>query len=347
MRKIQGISNDRGYTELRIWLGPKRNLDGTINKSYRKLFGPWCKANIIRAVEHRDKVRKDFYAGKLPKPIPKPILFSQACEIYYLRHWEKRPGRSPKSVRNIKSMLEGFKAYWPGKALHTFKPYDIEKYREHRAQLKIGVGTINHAQSILSSVFERLDEYVKREEIDPVLLPDFNPCAYVKKANTDHLKRERVATRKELVNVHAWASKHDPELLEAIKRAIISGLRKEDMRKAQGSAKIKTLTGKTKRLVMLPLDWTKPVDLSNWQKRWQRLRDGCHMEDFHWHDWRHTGATMLKELGVAEEIIQEILAHTNIQQTRDYINRKEERLRPALELLQRTLEEIMPSAAVA
>ncbi|OGR91714.1 MAG: hypothetical protein A2992_08405 [Elusimicrobia bacterium RIFCSPLOWO2_01_FULL_59_12] len=356
MKKIQGIHNDRGYTELRIWLGPKRNPDGSVNRPYRRIFGAYTLPNILRAKEHMDQVRRDFKAGKMPKPEPKPILFTQAADIFYHRHFELRQ-RSHKSKRNARSLLNNLKTYWPTRCLDSFKPIDIEQYREAmtkdrtgsngRTKKGLGLGTINHHQSILSSLFERMDEYVKREEIDPVRLPEFNPCLYVAQPSTEHLKRERVASREELKNVHRWASLHDPEMLEAVKRAILSGLRKEDMRRMQGETRIRTLTGKTKRLVALPLDWSKAVNLSNWQKRWEALRENCDMQDFHWHDWRHTGATMLKELGVAEEIIQEILAHSNIQQTRAYINRKEERLRPAIEALKRELDVIMPSVTAA
>ena len=56
MRRIQGINNDRGYTKLRIWLGPKRNGDGTQNKPFVKYFGPYNHVNIVRAKNFMDEV---------------------------------------------------------------------------------------------------------------------------------------------------------------------------------------------------------------------------------------------------------------------------------------------------
>src|SRR5690349_8080315 len=105
MKRIQGIRNDRGYTELRIWLGPKRNIDGSENKPYRKIFGPWSVSSILRAKAHMDKLRQDFKAGRRPKPDPEPIQVSQACDLFYQRHFEQDPGRSASSRRTAKSIL--------------------------------------------------------------------------------------------------------------------------------------------------------------------------------------------------------------------------------------------------
>jgi len=218
MRRIQGIRNDGGYTELRIWLGPKRNLDGTENKPYRRTFGPYTLQNIFRAKAHMDQVRQDFKKGKLPEPDPKPLLFRDACDIFYRLHWENRD-RSVKALRNIRSKLNTYKNYslWAVKPIHAFRPRDIEKFRQDRAASGKGLGTINQEQGLLSSLFARMEEYVRREDIEPVLLPPFNPCQYVEQPSTDHLKRDRVASRDELKRLHAWCTQYDPEMLEAIR----------------------------------------------------------------------------------------------------------------------------------
>src|SRR5258708_14019353 len=118
MRRIQGIRNDRGYTELRIWLGPKQNPTGSINKPYRKIFGPWSNINILRAKEHMEKVRRDFKMGKLPTPDPLPILVTQASDLFYQRHFVSDPSRSLSSKRPTKSIFKTFKRHWPDSALH-------------------------------------------------------------------------------------------------------------------------------------------------------------------------------------------------------------------------------------
>jgi integrase len=81
-------------------------------------------------------------------------------------------------------------------------------------------------------------------------------------------------------------------------------------------------------VVILPLNFSRAVRIKNFQKRWERVRTGANLIDFHWHDWRHTSTTMLKQIGAADEVIQEVLGHADVEQTRDYINAKEEQLKP-------------------
>ena len=51
MRKIQGITNERGYTRLRIWLEPKRKADGSPST------GPLDAAKAARPVNYKLRLR--------------------------------------------------------------------------------------------------------------------------------------------------------------------------------------------------------------------------------------------------------------------------------------------------
>src|ERR1035438_8119048 len=178
MRRIQGINNDRGYTKLRIWLGPKRNRDGTLNKPFVKYFGPYTKINIARAKIFLDEVREQFRIGKPIKKEPRPIVLSKAIEIFWHRHWKSDPNRSKKSLTSAYYVLEGFKKAWPMTPLHLMKPKHIEDHMAARRLMGVKDSTIKQQLHLLASMFERMDEYVKREEIEPVLLPEFNPVQY-------------------------------------------------------------------------------------------------------------------------------------------------------------------------
>lgn len=57
------------------------------------------------------------------------------------------------------------------------------------------------------------------------------------------------------------------------------------------------------------------------------------IEDFHFHDLRHTAATWMRRNGVPLEVIQEILGHSNIRTTRRYAHVEMDDKKNALEIL--------------
>jgi len=340
MRRIQGINHDRGYTKLRIWLGPKRSRDGTLNKPFVKYFGPYNKINIARAKVFMDEVREQYKKGKPIKKEPQPFALADAADLFWTRHWKNDPNRSKGSRRSAYYVIEGFKNYWPTRPIHLVKPVDIEQYMVARKAMGVGDGTIKHELNLLGSMFERIDEYVKRDEIDPVLLPEFNPVKYAKKPDVSHLRRERWASKEELKKIKAWCQSNDADLWRAIEHAILTGLRRGDLTALQGKARVMGRTQKTGSLISTPVSFAQPVSMSNYQKRWKKARKAVGMEDFHWHDFRHTHATMLKNLAAPNELIQESLGHSDPKQTEIYTNAKAERLAPWVDKLRSELDSI-------
>jgi integrase len=62
------------------------------------------------------------------------------------------------------------------------------------------------------------------------------------------------------------------------------------------------------------------------------LRD-AQIEDFHFHDFRHTAATRLAEAGADAYMIAEILGHSNVQMSFRYTPLTNQRKREALAAL--------------
>ncbi|NJO36714.1 MAG: tyrosine-type recombinase/integrase [Rhizobiales bacterium] len=55
-----------------------------------------------------------------------------------------------------------------------------------------------------------------------------------------------------------------------------------------------------------------PFSQSGWRRDWRRILDAAVIQDFRWHDLRHTGATLwVRELGIAKA--QRITGHADIQ----------------------------------
>lgn len=64
---------------------------------------------------------------------------------------------------------------------------------------------------------------------------------------------------------------------------------------------------------------------------WRDCRAKARLDDFRFHDLRHTVGTRLAEQGVPVNVIQEILAHSDVRTTMKYIHLVEGSKRAALE----------------
>ena len=336
MKIPQGISNDRGYVKIRVWLGPSR-IGNVKTKPYTRIRGCWCSEHIKQAEEFIRKMRENFKNGKELTKEPQAITVAQAVQIYLDRHFRSNAERSKRSIDTATSICNSFIRTWPETPLHKLKPTQIDEYL---AGLTIKDSAKLNRLAFLKSLFARMDEWNKRGEIGPYILPEFNPAQFAKKIKNAKQPRERYATREELKKMKTWALANDPDLWTIIEWAIITGLRYGDLKRAHGQRKIDIIQEKTERRIKLPIDLSKPVKWANLPNRWERIRKECDIKDFHFHDLRHTHATMLKTLGAATELIQETLGHSDIAQTEEYIGGKMERISLWTDKLAKELEAI-------
>lgn len=354
MKSVRGVYQENGYVKIRIWLGSKYE-NGLEKKPYRRSMGAWNNMNIQRAKNHIDEVRANFKNGIVPGPELKALPFPEACDIYFKLHWTQKDGRTKKGIRNIGYFMERFRKTWTARALHSILPSDIDKYVATRKEEGVKVSTVNRELAILSSMFSKIDEWVNRREIGPYLLPtsvqgaSYNPATYVERASTVQFKRKRVATDDELRKVREYCDANDPEFLEIITRTILTGLRKNNAETANGKAQVGGIVSKSKgrKVFAFPLDFSRELNYKNFVRRWNRVRKECDMLDFTWHDWRHTSGTILSRLGFTDEEIQPFYNHSSLEQTRDYINRQEERVQPHVDALKGYLENIFRKNVVS
>lgn len=73
--------------------------------------------------------------------------------------------------------------------------------------------------------------------------------------------------------------------------------------------------------------------IRSWRTAWEAALRRAGIEDFRWHDLRHTCATWLVDHGVALDVVQKILGHATIATTLRYVHRKQDAQRAALALL--------------
>jgi integrase len=98
-------------------------------------------------------------------------------------------------------------------------------------------------------------------------------------------------------------------------------------------------SGKTKRLQLLPLHEKVQaiaerlplgIGSNQLQEDWKQAREACGLPHVRWHDLRHTAASWLMQAGVKIEVVQEILGHATIGQTRRYTHLAPSHLRDAV-----------------
>jgi integrase len=66
------------------------------------------------------------------------------------------------------------------------------------------------------------------------------------------------------------------------------------------------------------LDNGKPLKQSWLEVRWRRIRDAAGLVDFHWHDLRHTCASILAQNGASSLQIAEVLGHKTLEMVKRY-----------------------------
>lgn len=71
----------------------------------------------------------------------------------------------------------------------------------------------------------------------------------------------------------------------------------------------------------------------NLRKYWAAACKQCELEDFRWHDMRHTYATWLRQQGTPVEIVQKLLRHRDISTTMRYAHIDRRELREAVRVL--------------
>ena len=339
-RKLpRGIYIDRGYVFIRIFPNGQLFLKGV---------GPAYDSKVINdAVAILSQYRTDIRLGKFNlEQETKRITVEDACNLFWELHASK--SRSSKSFATyIKYMKEAFE----GRFFDSLTYFDIEDYRKRREQA-VKASTVNKEQACITSVYNKLKEWVRIKKIKSVKLPVENPCRGVKKANEGEFARERVPSRQELVDAYKWCRQNDLDLWNAIEQAIITTQRKQDLIGLQKKTRVRGVQGKTGTPFSLPMVVETPASFVNFRRRWDALRtamgwiretleDGTPNEKHTtWHDLRHVGPTMLAELDYSARVIKQFTGHVKEANVERYVNPRDGVLKPAIEDLQKELKAI-------
>lgn len=120
------------------------------------------------------------------------------------------------------------------------------------------------------------------------------------------------------------------------------GLRWEDVDMQRGTATVQGKTGRRSvwlsaeaRAVISRATHSGPLvfDRTNNRKLFAAGVASCGLENFHWHDLRHTHATWMRQAGAPLEIVARSLGHSTIQVTQRYAHVDDQEVKDALRKL--------------
>ncbi len=77
-----------------------------------------------------------------------------------------------------------------------------------------------------------------------------------------------------------------------------------------------------------------PFSKNGWRKDWWRALEAAGIEDFRFHDLRHTAATRVLRASNNLKVVQEMLGHSDIGTTARYAHAMKEDVRAAMEAAQ-------------
>lgn len=275
--------------------------------------------------------------------------------IAYLKATQDTKRSASRDLSSIKRL----KVYFSGRELGNLKRADVRGYIEHRKAHGVTGATINREVGLLSGSIN----YARKEwdwEIP-------NPAERMRLNEGEGRKRfASVAEVTALINA-AEGNRHAPYLADLIRLAINTGCRRGELlglRWSQvdlnaGTLKLEgkdTKSGKA-RIVPLNQDARRALQsraryraencpdslrvfcrrsgagVASVKTSWTKVLRKAGLEDFHFHDLRHTCGSWLVQSGVPLAAVKEVLGHSTIRMTERYAHHAPENIRAAVEKL--------------
>jgi integrase len=84
--------------------------------------------------------------------------------------------------------------------------------------------------------------------------------------------------------------------------------------------------------------------VKEWRKAWKSTLRRSGIEDFRWHDLRHTAASWMVQAGVPLDVVQKVLGHSDISTTMRYAHREDSAVRAAVDAAAAHMRHIPPVA---
>ncbi len=80
---------------------------------------------------------------------------------------------------------------------------------------------------------------------------------------------------------------------------------------------------------------------NNYKRAWRTVKEKAHIENFRFHDLKHTIGTRLAQMNVPMPVIQETLDHSDMKTTMRYVHTANSQILSALNQLSSYREDLM------
>jgi integrase len=315
-------------------------------KRYRQSVGPTTRREALKAYGKRKVEVKENRI--FDKKLLCDMTFEEMVDDYLA--YSKEHKKSHKSNVDVCRRLGRF---FGGRKVRDVQPSDIENYKHQRRNhitttgKPVAVSTINRELACLKRMYNRL---IMDRKID------FNPMKYVKLFNEDHLQRDRVLTPEEFLRLYDNSDQDLRPIIEmayytAMRRGEILNLTWDRVDLKSGFIRLNPEDTKTARKRMIPLNdrlleilrerlpqrFLSPHVFHRNGQRIKSIKEGfmsaCEragIENFRFHDLRHTAITRWVKKGVPESAIMCVSGHATRKVFDRYVNLTAEDVRTML-----------------
>ena len=307
------------YYQAEFWIDGHRIVRSTKRTSERE----------ARAEERRLKAE---FKTQLAKPKRPSLTVDEACGRYWIEHGQ-RLRWAPEVARHLRLIVQS-----TGDLLLMSDLDDthINALVQWRREQGAGAAGINRTLAVFRAVHKRARKKWKAAvtEID---WPDH--------WQKEPRQRVRSLTPAEAEALIGFLPDH---IALAVRWSLATGMRREetfalkwaDLDFQRGTATTTTKGGHDKTtllegealtvLALAPRDRPLVFNRKNWRKIFEAAVKRAGLEDFHWHDLRHTHATWLRQRAAKLDVVQRSLGHASVTTTQRYAHVDDGELRAAL-----------------
>lgn len=288
-----------------------------------------------REAEQFERSLRDKVAAETKEtPATPSLTLDQACGKYWLEH-----GRRLRDARNVERWLKYIVRFIDRTLpLRELSTKHVTQFVADMRAANIGEIAINRSVTCLQGVHNRAGK--KWEE--PVKVIGWRGQKSREKA------RVRWIT-------HEEAQRFLDALPEHIRRVVlfllVVGVRKREafnltwtaVNFATATITVKVKGGDLREIALspeavlvlhqCPQTGRYVFDTTNWRKHFEKARVASGVENFRWHDLRHTFATWLGHSGAPLELVRDQLGHSSVAVTEKYRHVIQQELRNALQKL--------------
>ena len=279
----------------------------------------------------------------LDKRIETTLTFREFSE-FYMETYSKPNKKSWKSCDLVR--IKALTPYFGGHKLDMISPTQIEDYKKHRLT-SVAPSTVNRELTCLKHLYNKANEWEKTDK---------NPAKLIRKLRENN-SRLRYLTEEEMTQLIANANGY----LEAIiilalntgmRRGEILSIRKHDIDYALGLIYLLVTKNGDRRnvpmntTVMNTLKNLPPIEGSDYifrnqngqpivniDKKFPQLLKKTGIENFRFHDLRHTFASRLAMKSIDINMIRELLGHKSLNMTLRYSHLSPSHKKKAVEIL--------------